>query len=94
MTGYSFMVFNLLCAPCFAAIGAIRREMNNTGWTCFAIGYQCVFAYVCALMVTQFGNLFLGCGSVPGVIAAVACLACIVYMLLRPYKEAVRRGKI
>jgi len=91
VTGYSFMVFNLLCAPCFAAIGAIKREINNAGWTWFAIGYQCGFAYVCALMVTQFGNLLAGQGSIPGVAAATVCLGVIVYMLVRPYKEATRR---
>ncbi len=91
ITGYSFLVFNLLCAPCFAAIGAIRREMNNTKWTWFAIGYQCGFAYVVALMITQFGNLFTGNANVLGVIVALICLAGIIYMLFRPYKEAVRR---
>ena len=88
VTGYSFLVFNLLCAPCFAAIGAIKREMNNAKWTWFAIGYQCGFAYVVALMVNQFGNLFTGNGNVVGVIAAVIALAAIVYMLVKPYKEA------
>ena len=88
ITGYSFLVFNLLCAPCFAAIGAIKREMNNRGWTWFAIGYQCGFAYVVALMINQFGNLFTGNVNVIGLIFAVAALALIVYMLVRPYKEA------
>ncbi len=90
ITGYSFLVFNLLCAPCFAAIGAIKREMNNAKWTWFAIGYQCGFAYVVALMVTQFGNAFTGSLNVLGLIAAVALLAGMIYMLLRPYKEATR----
>ncbi len=91
VTGYSFLVFNLLCAPCFAAIGAIKREMNNAKWTWFAIGYQCGFAYICAFMVTQFGNLFFGNANIPGVIAAAACLAFILYMLVRPYQEATHR---
>ena len=88
VTGYSFLVFNLLCAPCFAAIGAIKREMNNAKWTWFAIGYQCVFAYAVALMVNQFGGLFTGNINVIGVIFAAAVLAFIVYMLFKPYKEA------
>ncbi len=94
ITAYSFLVFNLLCAPCFAAIGAIKREMNNAKWTWFAIGYQCGFAYVIALMVNQFGNLFTGnihgVGGVIGLVAAVALLALIVYMLVKPYKEATK----
>ena len=90
ITGYSFLVFNLLCAPCFAAIGAIKREMNNAKWTWFAIGYQCGFAYIVALMINQFGGLFTGNGSVIGVIFAVASLAGIIYMLVRPYKEATK----
>ncbi len=88
VTGYSFLVFNLLCAPCFAAIGAMKREMNNKKWTWFAIGYQCGFAYVIAFMINQFGSLFMGCGNVFGVIVALALLAGIIYMLVRPYKEA------
>ena len=88
VSGYSFLVFNLLCAPCFAAIGAIKREMNNAKWTWFAIGYQCGFAYVVALMINQFGRLFTGNVSVIGLIVAIAALAGILYMLLRPYKEA------
>ena len=88
ITGYSFLVFNLLCAPCFAAIGAIRREMNSQKWTWFAIGYQCGFAYAIALMVNQFGALFTGNANVLGVIVAVILFACIVYMLCKPYKEA------
>ena len=90
ITGYSFLVFNLLCAPCFAAIGAIKREMNNAKWTWFAIGYQCGFAYVVALMINQFGNAFTGSLNVLGLIAAVAALALIVYMLFKPYKEATK----
>lgn len=89
VTGYSFLVFNLLCAPCFAAIGAIRREMNNAKWTWFAIGYQCGFAYVIALMINQFGGLFTGNVSVIGLIFALLFLAGIIYMLfIKKYKEA------
>mgnify|MGYP000167557977 FL=1 len=90
ISGYSFLVFNLLCAPCFAAIGAIKREMNNAKWTWFAIGYQCGFAYVVALMINQFGNAFTGSLNVLGLIAAAAALALIVYMLFKPYKEATK----
>ena len=90
ITAYSFLVFNLLCAPCFAAIGAIKREMNNAKWTWFAIGYQCGLAYVVALMINQFGGLFTGNVNVPGVIAAFLLLARILYMLFRPYKEATK----
>ena len=90
ISGYSFLVFNLLCAPCFAAIGAIKREMNNAKWTWFAIGYQCGFAYLVALMINQFGGAFTGSLNVLGLIAAVAALALIVYMLFKPYKEATK----
>ncbi len=90
ITGYSFLVFNLLCAPCFAAIGAIKREMNNAKWTWFAIGYQCGFAYCVGLMVNQFGNAFTGHLNVLGLIVAIAMLAFMVYMLVRPYKEATK----
>ena len=90
VTGYSFLVFNLLCAPCFAAMGAIKREMNNGKWTAFAITYQCVFAYCIALMVNQFGGLFTGHVNVVGLIFAVAILAFMVYMLVKPYKEATK----
>ena len=90
ISGFSFLVFNLLCAPCFAAIGAIKREMNNRKWTWFAIGYQCGFAYLISLMVNQFGGLFTGSVNVIGLIFAVAALALMVYMLVRPYKEATK----
>ena len=90
ISGYSFLVFNLLCAPCFAAIGAIKREMNNAKWTWFAIGYQCGFAYVVALMINQFGGAFTSSLNVLGLIAAIAALALIVYMLFKPYKEATK----
>ena len=89
ITGFSFLVFNLLCAPCFAAIGAIRREMNNAKWTWFAILYQCGFAYVIALMVTNFGRIFTGGINVIGLIAAIACLGVMIYMLFfKKYAEA------
>ena len=90
ITGYSFLVFNLLCAPCFAAIGAIKREMNNHKWTWFAIGYQCGFAYLVGLMINQFGNAFTGSLNIIGLIAALAALAMIIYMLVCPYKEATK----
>ena len=90
ISGYSFLVFNLLCAPCFAAIGAIKREMNNAKWTWFAIGYQCGFAYLISLMINQFGGLFTGSVNVIGLIFALAALALMVYMLVRPYKEATK----
>ncbi len=90
ITGYSFLVFNLLCAPCFAAIGAMKREMNNAKWTWFAIGYQCGFAYAIALMVNQFGSAFTGNLNIVGLIAAVAVLAFMLYMLFKPYKEATK----
>lgn len=88
VSGYSFLVFNLLCAPCFAAIGAIKREMNNAKWTWFAIGYQCVFAYIVALMVNQFGLLFTGNVNIIGLIFAIALLVFMIYMLFKPYKES------
>ncbi len=92
VSGYSFLIFNLLCAPCFAAMGAIKREMNNGKWTAFAIAYQCVFAYAIALIFNAFGNLFTGNLNNPlniiSFIVAVALVAGIVYMLVRPYKES------
>ena len=94
VTAYSFLVFNLLCAPCFATIGAIKREMNNARWTWFAIGYQCGFAYVIALMINQFGNAFTGRLNVLGLIVALALLAGMIYMLFKPYKEATKRSTV
>lgn len=88
VSGFSFLVFNLLCAPCFAAIGAIKREMNNAKWTCFAVAYQCVFAYAIAFMINQFGGIFIGNINVIGIIFAIAVLAFMIYMLVRPYKES------
>ncbi len=89
VTGFSFLVFNLLCAPCFAAIGAIKREMNNPKWTWFAIGYQCGFAYIIALMINQFGGLFTGNVNILGLIVAIAALVVMIYMLFfKKYKES------
>ena len=93
IAGYSFLVFNLLCAPCFAAIGAIKREMNSPKWTWFAIAYQCGFAYAIAMMVYQFGSAFTGNFNVVGLVFAVAILALMLYMIFRPYKEATKLTK-
>ncbi len=94
ITGYSFLVFNLLCAPCFAAIGATRREMNSARWTWFALLYQTAFAYAVALMVTQFGYLFAGTPQIAGLIASIAILAVLVYMLFfKKYTEATRLSR-
>ena len=91
ITAYSFLVFNLLCAPCFAAIGAIKREMNSAKWTWFAIGYQCGFAYVISLMIYQFGSALTGNLNIIGLIAAIAVLAVILYMLFfKRYSESTR----
>ena len=88
VAGYSFLAFNLLCAPCFAAIGAIKREMNSRKWTWFAIAYQCIFAYMVSLVIYQFGGLFTGNVNVIGLIVAILLVVFAVYMLFRPYKEA------
>ena len=80
----SFLAFNLLCAPCFAAIGAIKREMASAKWTAFAIGYQCVFAYCVALMLYQFSLLFSGAGFTIGSAAAIIILALLLFLLFRP----------
>ena len=88
IAAYSFLVFNLLCAPCFAAMGAIKREMNNTKWFWFAIGYQCLLAYLIALCIFQFGTLFTGGGFGIGTVAAIVILIGFLYMLFRPYKES------
>jgi ferrous iron transport protein B len=90
VAGYSFLVFNLLCAPCFAAIGAIKREMNRAKWTWFAIGYQCGLAYAVALMVYQIGSAFTGSLNIIGLLAAIVILGVMIYMLFRPYKEATK----
>ncbi len=95
LAAYSFLVFNLLCAPCCAAMGAIKREMNNGKWTAFAIAYQCGFAYAAALIVYQLGMLFTGGGNVAGSIAALVLVALMVFLLVRPYQEPnVLRTKI
>ena len=88
LAGFSFMIFNLLCAPCFAAIGAIKREMNNPKWSWFAVGYMTIFAYVCSFIVYQLGLIFTGTANIFGVIVAVLLLATIIYLLVRPYKES------
>ena len=90
IAGYSFLAFNLLCAPCFAAIGAIRREMNNAKWTWFAIGYQCLLAYITAFIIYNIGAMFTGEGNIIGLIIAIALCAGIIWLLFRPYKEAER----
>ena len=89
-SGMSFLIFNLLCAPCFAAIGAIRREMNNRKWTWAAIGYECGFAYVVAFVVNQLGSLFAGSGNMIGAILAAAVIICFFWLLFRPYQEATK----
>ena len=93
LSAYSFLVFNLLCAPCFAAIGAIRREMNSAKWTWFAVGYQCLFAYGVSLMIYQIGSALTGNMNLLGLIFALAVLAFMLYMLLKPYKESTRLTK-
>ena len=87
LSAYSFLVFNLLCAPCFAAIGAIKREMNSAKWTWFAVGYQCVFAYAISLIIYQIGSLFAGNVHPLGLVVAIALVAFMIFMLVRPYKE-------
>ena len=89
LSAYSFLVFNLLCAPCFAAMGAIKREMNSAKWTLFAIGYQCVFAYAVSLIIYQVGSIFTGNVNVFGLIVALILIAFIIYMLVRPYRKAI-----
>ena len=88
VSGYSFLAFNLLCAPCFAAMGAIKREMNNAKWTWFAIGYQCLFAYVIGLIIYQVGLIFTGGVQIVGLIVAIAFIGLILYMLFKPYRES------
>lgn len=90
VSGFSFLVFNLLCAPCFAAIGAIKREMNNAKWTWFAILYQTGFAYVIALMINQFGGLVTGNTNVIGLAFSIVFLVTIIYMLVKPFKESTK----
>ena len=93
LSAYSFMIFNLLCAPCFAAMGAIKREMNSPKWTLFAIGYMCVFAYAIALIVYQIGSAVTGNVNPVGLICALAVLAFLIFNLVRPYRESDRLTK-
>ncbi len=92
-SGMSFLIFNLLCAPCFAAMGAIKREMNSAKWTVFAIGYECLFAYVVAFVVYQLGSAIGGAGNIVGIILAVLLIAGFIFLLVRPYKEATKLTK-
>jgi len=94
LSAFSFMIFNLLCAPCFAAMGAIKREMNNAKWTCFAIGYMTAFAYAISFIVYQLGLLFTGSVNIVGTVIAFALIAALVYLLVRPYKERTHLGKV
>ena len=93
LAAYSFLVFNLLCAPCFAAIGAIRREMNSARWTWFAIGYQCLFAYSVSLMIYQIGSALTGNLNILGLIFALVVLAFMLYMVFKPYRESTKLTK-
>lgn len=93
VSGFSFLTFNLLCAPCFAAIGAIRREMNSAKWTAFAILYQCGFAYAISLMINQIGSAFTGNLNVIGLIVAILLIIGMLYMLFKPYKGSARLNK-
>ena len=88
IAAYGFLVFNLLCAPCFAAMGAIKREMNNTKWFFFAIGYQCGLAYLVSLCIYQIGTLLTGGGFGIWTVVAFAIIVAFLYLLLRPYKES------
>ncbi|MGN1050698.1 MAG: nucleoside recognition domain-containing protein, partial [Acutalibacteraceae bacterium] len=93
VSGFSFLTFNLLCAPCFAAIGAIKREMNSAKWTAFAIIYQCGFAYAISLMINQIGLAFTGNISVIGFVVAILLIVGMIYMLFKPYKESTKLNK-
>ena len=93
VSGFSFLTFNLLCAPCFAAIGAIKREMNSAKWTAFAILYQCGFAYVISLMINQIGSAFTGNLNIIGLIVAILLIIGMLYMLFKPYKESTKLNK-
>ena len=95
LAAYSFLIFNLLCAPCFAAMGAIRREMNNAKWTAFAIAYQCIFAYIVSFVVYQLGSLLSGKFYVYEVFTSIIALALVgfaLYMIIKPYKESTGRA--
>lgn len=93
VSGFSFLTFNLLCAPCFAAIGAIKREMNSAKWTAFAILYQCGFAYAISLMINQIGSAFTGNLNISGLIVAIVLIIGMLYMLFKPHKESTRLSK-
>lgn len=93
LAAYCFLIFNLLCAPCFAAMGAIKREMNNAKWTFFAIGYQTVFAYVISLIVFQLGSLFIGGGFGIGTVVAIVLFAILIYLLFRPDNQKTKLQK-
>ena len=93
VTGFSFLVFNLLCAPCFAAMGAIKREMNSAKWTAFAIAYQCVFAYAVALCINQIGGAFTGNLNIIGLIVSILLIAGMLFMLVKPYRESTKLTK-
>ena len=93
VTGFSFLVFNLLCAPCFAAMGAIKREMNSAKWTAFAIAYQCTFAYAVALCINQIGGAFTGELNVIGLIVSVLLITGMLFMLIKPYRESTKLTK-
>lgn len=93
VSGFSFLTFNLLCAPCFAAIGAIKREMNSAKWTAFAILYQCGFAYAISLMINQIGSAFTGNLDIIGLIVAILLIIGMLYMLFKPYKESTKLNK-
>ena len=93
VTGFSFLVFNLLCAPCFAAMGAIKREMNSAKWTAFAIAYQCAFAYAVALCINQIGGAFTGDLNIIGLIVSILLIAGMLFMLVKPYRESTKLTK-
>lgn len=93
LAGYAFLLFNLLCAPCFAAIGAIRREMNSAKWTLFAIGYQTIFAYIVSLCIYQIGSAITGNLNIIGLIVSVVFIALALFLVCKPYKEATKLTK-
>lgn len=92
LSAFSFLIFNLLCAPCFAAMGAIKREMNNAKWTLFAIGYQCVFAYAVSLCIYQIGSVFSGNINIIGLIASFLIIVFVAFMLVKPYKNGIKKA--
>lgn len=92
LSAFSFLIFNLLCAPCFAAMGAIKREMNSAKWTLFAIGYQCVFAYAVSLCIYQIGSVFSGNINIIGLIASFLIIVFVAFMLAKPYKNDIKKA--